>query len=81
MWRVRLAKTRAEAARLLASGRVRINGRKGLKASAPVRAGDVLTLAAGGRVGVFRVAGFPRQRIPAREAEKYRIALEEGGAP
>lgn len=68
LWWVRLAKTRSAAQRLAADGRLRIDGRAVDRAHAAVRAGQVLTFAAHGRVRVVRVAALPCRRGPATEA-------------
>ena len=77
---MRVAKTRADAAKLITSGHVRVNGRKIAKASAMLREGDVLTVARKGRVRVCQVSGFPVRRVAAKEAERLRIDLDENGA-
>jgi ribosome-associated heat shock protein Hsp15 len=72
LWCARLRKTRAECARLIESGAVRINRQPTDKAHARVRAGDVLTIAQGqgeqGRIAVWRVLALAARRGPAAEA-------------
>jgi ribosome-associated heat shock protein Hsp15 len=65
----RIAKSRALAASFARAGQVRINGRKVEDAAAPVRIGDVLTIALGQNVRVLRVTGLGDRRGPASEAE------------
>ena len=57
LWCARLSKTRSGAARLIEAGKVRINGERVLKSSRLVQAGDVVTLAALGRLAVVRMLG------------------------
>lgn len=64
LWCARLIKTRSGAARLIAAGKVRINGARALKASRLVHAGDVVT-ATTGRLFVVRVAGAAETGGPA----------------
>lgn len=68
IWYARLAKTRTLAQRLIAAGRVRINGAKTLSASHALRTGDVLTVALESGVRVLKVAGLGERRGPAPEA-------------
>jgi ribosome-associated heat shock protein Hsp15 len=68
LWCARLAKTRAECARQVAGGSVRINRLPTDKPHAKLRVGDVLTLALGGRVRVWRVLALAERRGPASEA-------------
>ncbi|MHA1133193.1 MAG: RNA-binding S4 domain-containing protein [Alphaproteobacteria bacterium] len=69
LWCARLTKTRSGAARLIAAGKVRINGDRALKPSRLVHAGDVITAAYLGRLSVVRVAGFAERRGPASVAQ------------
>ena len=68
LWHARFFKTRGLAARIVAAGRVRINGRRVHKASAAVGPGDVLTFVAGERVRVVRVLALGLRRGPAAQA-------------
>ncbi|WP_203073015.1 RNA-binding S4 domain-containing protein [Falsiroseomonas ponticola] len=68
LWCARLAKTRAECARQVSGGSVRINRLPTDKPHAKLRVGDVLTLALGGRVRVWRVLALAERRGPASEA-------------
>ncbi len=58
----RFTRTRAQASRLVAQGRVRINSRKTDKAHHLVRKGDVLTFPASGRIRVIRVLALAERR-------------------
>lgn len=81
LWCARLRKTRADCARLVEAGAVRINRQPTDKAHARVRPGDTLTIAQGsgerGRVLVWRVLALAARRGPAAEAR----ALYEDLAP
>jgi ribosome-associated heat shock protein Hsp15 len=66
----RVVKSRSLAAKLVQGGHVRINGRKSDQASDAVRAGDVLTIARGGRILLYRVLGEGVRRGPAEEARR-----------
>lgn len=69
LWCARLAKTRSGAARLIAGGKVRINGERALKPSRLVRVGDVVSTANQGRLAVVRVVGAVEHRGPASLAQ------------
>jgi ribosome-associated heat shock protein Hsp15 len=60
LWCARLVKTRSFATKLIAAGKVRVNGQRVLKVSRPVRLGDVVTGTAASRFFVVRVAGESR---------------------
>ncbi|MGH6736799.1 MAG: RNA-binding S4 domain-containing protein [Methyloceanibacter sp.] len=62
LWCARLTKTRSGAARLIADGKVRINGERVLKPSRLVHDGDVVTAANLGRLSVVRVLGMADRR-------------------
>lgn len=68
LWCARLAKTRAECARQVAAGSVRINRQPTDKPHARLRVGDVLTLALRDDVRVWRVLALAARRGPAAEA-------------
>ncbi len=68
LWCARLAKTRAECARLVAAGTVRLNRQPTDKAHARLRVGDVLTIGLHGRVRVWRVLALASRRGPPAEA-------------
>jgi len=68
LWCARLAKTRAECARQVEAGAIRLNRQPTDKAHARLRVGDVLTIALHGRVRVWRVAALAARRGPPAEA-------------
>ena len=76
LWIARVVKTRDDAARLVESGHVRINGQKTLKPGHGVKAGDALTIVLNTRVRVLHIAGLGVRRGPASEA---RGLYEEAG--
>lgn len=69
LWCARLTKTRSGAARLIAAGKVRINGDRALKPSRLVHAGDVVTAAYLGRLSIVRVIETAERRGPASVAQ------------
>ncbi len=69
LWCVRLAKTRTGAARLVAAGKVRINGERALKPSQLVHTGDVVTATPLGGLKVLRVIDVTERRVSANIAE------------
>jgi len=79
LWCARLSKTRADCARLVAGGGVRLNRQPTDKAHARLRGGDVLTLALPGRVLVWRVAALAARRGPPAEARALYEDLSEAG--
>ena len=62
LWHARLAKTRARAAALAASGYVRLNGKRIAAPGRGVRPGDVLTIALPNTVKVLRIIDFAERR-------------------
>ncbi len=74
LWCARFMKARAECARFVAGGLVRINRQPTDKAHARLRVGDVLTLPLGSGVRVIRVSALAARRGPATEA---RLLYEE----
>ncbi|AKM11940.1 hypothetical protein AB433_16450 [Croceicoccus naphthovorans] len=73
---LRLNKTRSAAQALLCEGHVRINGRRVIRCSQPVHAGDVLTLPHDGGVRVIRVLTLPARRGPPTEAHSHYEEIE-----
>lgn len=69
LWCARLAKTRSAAARLIADGKVRINGERVRKSSRIVQLGDVITATPPGRLVVWRVRDAAERRGPAPLAQ------------
>jgi ribosome-associated heat shock protein Hsp15 len=69
LWCARLARTRGLATKLIAGGKVRVNGERILKLGRHVKPGDVVTGTSGGRLFVVRVAGEAERRGPASTAK------------
>lgn len=68
LWHARMVRTRSNAAALVDSGHVRLNGKRVGAASQLVRTGDVITVALDRSVRVLEVAGFCERRGGAPEA-------------
>ncbi|HRE20024.1 MAG TPA: RNA-binding S4 domain-containing protein [Rhabdaerophilum sp.] len=80
IWFARFHRARETCADLVRKGHVRLNGRKVSQPGAPVRVGDVLTLALPGRTIVVRVAGMAERRSGTDEAAAlYRIVEPADG--
>lgn len=83
LFRARLTKTRADAARLVAEGGVRLGrgsqNRRLEKASAEVACGDVLLLPQPGGARAIRVEGLGRRRGPPAEARALYRELDADG--
>ena len=80
LWRARFFKTRALAAAFVEKRRVRLT-RTGLetrldKPARPIRVGDQLVFALGGRVVAIIVLGLGERRGPAEEAQALYSTLE-----
>lgn len=69
LWCARLVKTRTGAARLIAAGKVRIDGVRALKPSRLVHISDVVTATPLGRLSVVRVIDFAERRGTASLAQ------------
>lgn len=78
LWFARFARTRTAAARLVAEGRVRVNGARAAAPAKAVRPGDVLTIAAPHRTAVIRILSAGERRGPASEAAGLYETLDEG---
>lgn len=81
LWCARFMKARAECARLVAEGQVRINRQPTDKPHARLRPGDVLTLPLRGDVRVVRVLALAVRRGPAPEAQGLYEELGGDGLP
>ncbi len=68
LWQARFAKSRTLAARLVAEGHVRVNGKRAENAAKGVVEGDVLTVAAPHGTLLVRVVRLGERRGPAAEA-------------
>jgi ribosomal 50S subunit-recycling heat shock protein len=80
LWRARFFKTRSMAARFVDDGRVRLT-RLGQeqrldKSSRPVKVGDTLVFAVGGRLIAVTVEGLGERRGPPAEARGLYSALQ-----
>lgn len=73
LWHARFFKTRTLATKLAAAGNIRINGQKQTRASANVRAGDVLTFPLNNHVRVIEIVTLSTRRGPAPEAQALYI--------
>jgi len=78
LWHARVVRTRSDAAALVESGHVRLNGKRNKAAGQPVRVGDVLTLALDRSVRVLEVAGFRERRGSAPAARALYRDLTTG---
>jgi ribosomal 50S subunit-recycling heat shock protein len=81
LWRARFCKTRTLAARLIEEGRVRLS-RAGAetrldKPARPVKPGDGLVFALGGRLHAVRIEALGERRGPPAEARALYSPLEE----
>jgi ribosomal 50S subunit-recycling heat shock protein len=83
LWRARFFKTRSMSARFVEEGRVRLS-RGGVqtrldKASRPLKPGDEVVLALGGRLIAVRVENLGERRGPATEARALYSELPVAG--
>ncbi len=69
LWCARFMKARADCARLIADGMLRINRQPTEKPHARLRVGDVITLPLRGDVRVIEVLSLALRRGPAPEAQ------------
>lgn len=81
LWRARFFKTRSMAAKFVDEGRVRLT-RAGQeqrldKPARPVKVGDQLVFAVGGRLVAVQVEAFGERRGPAAEARTLYSALDQ----
>lgn len=76
LWHARFCKSRALAAKLVTDGAVRLNAVRVTKPATPVRVGDGLSFAQGGRVRAVRVIGLGTRRGPSPEAQALYDDLE-----
>ena len=80
LWCARFMKARADCARLVGEGLVRLNRQPTDKPHARLRVGDVITLPLRGRVLVVQVLSLAVRRGPASEARLlYREIDEQSG--
>jgi ribosome-associated heat shock protein Hsp15 len=69
LWYARVVKTRSLATKLVAEGRVRVNGERNANPAKRIRPGDVLTIALLRDVRVLRVLAPGDRRGPFSEAQ------------
>ena len=69
LWFARMIKTRTLAQDIVSQGQVRVNRTRVTKSSHEVGQGDILTIAAHGRVRVVRVLNIGTRRGSANEAQ------------
>ncbi len=82
LWHARFLRARADCARLVQGGLVRLNRQPTVKPHARLRPGDVLTLPLGGPAGrqtvkVVRILALSRRRGPAAEARQLYQEIPE----
>jgi ribosome-associated heat shock protein Hsp15 len=75
---IRLTKSRTMAQSLVEEGHIRIDGKRALKSSEPVRVGSIVALPLRGEVRILRVLALPTRRGPASEARACYEDLTEG---
>jgi ribosome-associated heat shock protein Hsp15 len=78
LWFLRLAASRSFAQQWAQAGHIRLNGRRVVKSSAAIAAGDVLTLPMRGHVRVIEILALPARRGPAAEAQACYRVLDDG---
>lgn len=76
LWQARFFKSRALAADLAGSGRLRLNREHVAKPAQTVRPGDVLTFPIGSRIRVIRIDALGHRRGPASEAQALYTDLD-----
>lgn len=81
LWFARFLKTRTLAAKLVAAGKVRVNGERTAKPSLMLDVGDVLTFVLGERVRVIKVVAPGVRRGPFAEASLLYEDLSPAPAP
>ncbi|MEM7645077.1 MAG: RNA-binding S4 domain-containing protein [Pseudomonadota bacterium] len=69
LWQARFFKTRTLAAKVVADGRVRLNGERVGKPAQTVQPGDALTFPQGTRIRVVAILALGTRRGPAVEAQ------------
>ena len=81
LWFARFAKSRTLAAKLVASGFVRVNGQRTDDPAKAIALEDVITLPLSRATLVIRVVDLGRRRGPATEARQLYVSLDGGGEP
>ena len=80
LWHLRLAKTRGVAQSLVATGHVRRNGQRVLRASVDVVVGDTLTLPLPNGVRVIELIALPVRRGPPSGSDVIGLFPEPGAS-
>lgn len=84
LWRARFFKSRSLAARFVEEGRIRLTRDRTEsridKSARPLKIGDSLVFAIGGRLTAVTVTGLGERRGPALEARKLYAAIADGCA-
>lgn len=81
LWFARFARTRSLAARLVAGGHVRINGKRAETPAKGVAVGDALTIAAAHGTALVRVLALGERRGAAPEARLLYAEIGETPGP
>lgn len=68
LWYLRFARSRSIAQAMVASGHIRLDGRRVTRPSVAVHAGATLVLPLGERIEVIRLRALPQRRGPPPEA-------------
>lgn len=76
LWYGRFLKSRSLAAKLVETGRIRVNGEKVAKPSRLIRQNDVLTFPLGDHIRVIKIIELGTRRGPAPEAQALYEDLE-----
>ncbi|MGH1466214.1 MAG: RNA-binding S4 domain-containing protein [Cognatishimia sp.] len=77
LWHARFFKTRSLAAKIVTTGKVRVNAQKIAKSSFLISPGDVLTFAQASEIRVVRVEALGTRRGPASEAQLLYFDMSE----
>lgn len=76
IWHARFVRARSDAADLIRSGHVRVNGMRQMQAGYAIKPGDVLTLALASRTLLVRVSGMAERRGSAPDAALLYALIE-----
>ncbi len=74
---IRMVKSRTLAQSLVEAGHIRIDGKRAVKPSDPVRVGSVLALPLRGAVRIIEVLALPERRGPPAEARAAYREIDE----
>lgn len=75
--RIRLVKSRTLAQALVEAGHFRIDGKRAVKPSDPIRVGSILALPLRGQVRIIEVLALPDRRGPPAEARTCYREIDE----